>query len=103
MIETKEQASEFLKSLICEMNTQDNLGTASPYFYVVRRFEWVPAHPEYNRGPLRDVWVDFKHGDPSVYHSKEDYLAWAKDYYGDEFSAEKAEEQFMMVVELIRM
>ena len=47
----KEEALEFLKSTIQEMNTQDNRCTATPYYYQIQDFEYIPTadYLEYDR------------------------------------------------------
>lgn len=76
----KDQAKSFLKDLIHRMNTQDNRSTAAPYFYVVRRVKWRLTQHGYGVGTTRTVRVDFN-GDPTTFHSKEEFVQWAKNYY----------------------
>lgn len=77
---TKEEAAVFLKDLIQRMNAQDNRATATPYYFVVRTEKWRVAHDEYNSGETRQVRVDFE-GDPTTFHSKEEFAKWAREYY----------------------
>lgn len=78
-----EESREFLRGLIKRMNEQDNRGTATPYFYVVRRERWRLAHDEFQSGETRRIWVDFD-GDPKTFRSKEEFVKWAKDNYDGE-------------------
>jgi len=79
-METKEEAAAFLSDLMRRMNQQDNRGTATPYFYVVQTERWQPVHDECHSGETRTCRVDFE-GDQTIFHSKEEFLQWAKGYY----------------------
>lgn len=83
----KDQAKSFLKNLIHRMNTQDNRGTATPYFYVVRREKWRLTQHGFGCGKTRTIRVDFD-GDPTTFRSKEEFLEWAKEYHVGETVAE---------------
>lgn len=64
----KEQATEFVKSYIEKMNTQDCRGTASPYFYVIRTAEYFPSDSNYEYGRVTYI----RHDDNEIYFSVDD-------------------------------
>lgn len=43
---TKEEALAFLREFTTEIEEQDNRGTASPYFYVIKTAKWVSSYHE---------------------------------------------------------
>ncbi len=75
----KKEAIKFITEFMTEINTQDNRGTASPYFYVIRTAYWVSSYHE-------------GEGDRITYSNKEDSE--------DSFSVESTEEARIKFVKL---
>jgi len=82
IVELKIETYKFLKELNRRIETQNNRGTAKPYFLVIRSERWRVAHDEFHNGETRKAWVDFD-GDPTTFHSKEEAIKWFCDYHRD--------------------
>ena len=70
----KEQGLQFLSELIDKINTQNNRGTAFPYFYVVHTERWRVAHDEYYSGETKQVWVDTGDGEPREWNTPKEFM-----------------------------
>lgn len=63
-IDVSDEDLQFLRELAHELRTQNNCGTAAPYFYVVRTWKELVAPPGYGD---REVVVDYNGGDARVF------------------------------------
>lgn len=79
----REQDKEFVREVINKMNTQDNRGTAMPYFYQIRDYEKVTAPDDDYEGYL---WIhDVEEtglDDESTWDEKFEYL---QEHMDDDF------------------
>lgn len=91
-MENKEQALEFLSKLIERINTQDNHGTALPYFYIVKTKKWRVAHPEFYGSDTKQVFTDVQSGDYQQFDSKEEAIKHLVEHC--DIEASEAEEVF---------
>jgi hypothetical protein len=89
-VEMSRQSFEFLKQLSERIATQDNRGTAKPYFYVIQRKRWRVAREDYASGETRRLRLDLD-GDPTPYYSKKEWLQHCREY---EIDAEEAERKW---------
>lgn len=86
-METKEQALEWVKSFLHEVDTQDNRCTAKPIMFFLQTKNEYVAHDEYYGSNTRTV---FRHprmeGDTCDSH--DEAVAWIKEWYEDESRVE---------------
>ena len=86
-IEISEEDYRFLQELANEMNTQDNRGTGSPYFYTIRFEKWHPVPEGFGDKTVYVDWMD----DPKEYESPEAAREEFIEYYG--MSEQEAEDR----------
>lgn len=86
---TKDEAIEWMKTFIKEVDSQDNRATAHPIQFLLQTKQEYVAHPEYNWRTER-VW---RHSEMEgqAYESYEEVVQWLSDYgyEGEKLEKEK--------------
>jgi hypothetical protein len=86
-ITVKKETLDFIKDLVNEIEKQDNRCTAQPYFYVVKTTKEMVAPEGFGD---KNVRVDWSHGDPQQFETKEEFAIFYKQYGNEDLSNEIA-------------
>lgn len=77
---------QFLKDLQQELKTQETDGNASPRFWVIRDYRFVPGNDKYDSGYEERIYND---GDRVKFHNFSDLKEFLEDIYGEEIEEDK--------------
>ncbi|MGE8057389.1 hypothetical protein ACQKOD_26600 [Bacillus mycoides] len=77
---------QFLKELQQELKTQEIDNQASPRFWVIRDYRFVPGNDKYDSGHEERIFND---GDHVKFHNFSDLKEFLEDYYGEEIEEDE--------------